>query len=521
MPIQTFEEALLLANMPPEVAAQFREVIIPFTLRPHQILGLQCGLFWDRFGLYHDVRTGKTVVMQLLSIFYAHYGMRSTFLLPPILFDQFQDEMKRITGHQVRVKTIEGEASKKRDLLQSWALDPTSCPEVVVTTSQIFAGPFGKQRKTALPNWSYFAKFSDVLLFDECHLGLQDEESLTFRAIENYIKRSPNKRLVLSSGTPLRTELRSAYPQIRLKTPDAYTSRRHFDHQHVNFTKMSIKFTARSGQLSERTIEKVDSYKDFETLSANFYQKSHRVSKFDVLTFASPNVQVVPVHLTTTHYKLYKQLLSDQLLELGDEVLDFRQPSKLRHFAQRVITSPELAGLDTSSKSLVTDNAVIKMLEAIIGTANVDDGGKLVIFANYNSSVKYLKMRFEKYSPAIIFGGDDSDAEFNRKEVARFKKTNDCNLVIINPQAGGVGLTLGDVCQYAVFAEPVSSPGLFEQAAARILLDGQTAPSTVYLLDVKKTFYSEAVKRLLEKEEEVQEIMQDKKTMLSLLFPTN
>ena len=96
MPEQSFAEVLQLAHLTPESTAPFENVILPFTLRPHQVLGIQCGMYWDRFGLYHDVRTGKTIVMQLLALFYANYRMRSTFLLPPILFDQFVDEYARI-----------------------------------------------------------------------------------------------------------------------------------------------------------------------------------------------------------------------------------------------------------------------------------------------------------------------------------------------------------------------------------------------------------------------------------------
>ena len=514
MPEQSFSEVLQLAHLPSESTTPFNNIILPFTLRPHQVLGVQCGLYWDRFGLYHDVRTGKTIVMQLLALFYANYRMRSTFLLPPILFDQFVDEYARIKGHNLKITLIEGDAKRKIDMLQSFALSPSEAPDIVVTTSQIFSGPFGKKRKeVVMQNWQYFAKFTDCLFFDECHLGLQDEESLTFRAIESYLKYSPTKRLVMSSGTPFRTELKSAYPSIRLKTPELYTSRRHFDAIHVNYVPMVVKFNTPRG-VGERRITKVDSYKEIETLTQNFYQKSHRVSKFDVLKFADPNVQVVPIHLSKPHLKLYKQLVTEQLLEAGEELLDFREQSKLRHFALRIITAPEIAGQDVEIK----ENMVIKGIETIADTANVSDGGKLIVFANYNSSVKYLRDRLSKYTPAVIYGGDDSSSELNRKEVARFKKTTTCNVAIINPQAGGVGLTLGDVCQYAVFAEPVSSPGLFEQAAARILLDGQTAPSSVYIFDVKNTWSSEAVKRLLDKEEEVQDVMRDKKTLLKQLL---
>ena len=128
MPEQSFADVLLQAQLPPESVIPFNDVILPFTLRPHQVLGIQCGLYWDRFGLYHDVRTGKTIVMQLLALFYANYRMKSTFLLPPILFDQFVDEYARIKGHNLKITIIEGSAARKLDLLQSFALTPAEAP---------------------------------------------------------------------------------------------------------------------------------------------------------------------------------------------------------------------------------------------------------------------------------------------------------------------------------------------------------------------------------------------------------
>lgn len=515
MPKQKFSDVLLQAHLTEEAVRPFENIILPFELRPHQVIGLQCGLYWDRFGLYDDVRTGKTIVMQLLALFYAYYGMKSTFLLPPILFDQFVSEFLRIEGHNLSILTLEGDSKKKTDMLHGFALDKSSAPDIIVTTSQIFSGPFGTKRKrTSVLNWQCFAKFSSCLFFDECHLGLQDEESLTFRGIENYLKFSQDKRLVMSSGTPLRTELKSAYPAIRLKTPEIYNSRRHFDSMHVDYASVSVRFRSRSGGAGERRVPKVSGYRNVELLTENFYLKSRRVSKFDVLEFASPNVQVLPVRLSKQHMKLYKQLLTEQLLEVGEELLDFREQSRLRHFAMMLITSPEIAGPGVKVK----ENAVISAIEAIANTANVDDGEKLIVFANYNSSVKYLASRFAKYEPAVVYGGDDSSGEINRREIARFKTTSQCRIAVINPLSGGVGLTLGDVCQYAVFAEPVSSPGIFEQAAARILLAGQTAPSSVYLLDIKNTMASAVVKRLLEKEEEVQNVMRDKTTLLRELL---
>ena len=111
----------------------------------------QANLRWEDpvFGFKRGIAcnvtiTGKTVVMQLLSIFYAHYGMRSTFLLPPILFDQFQDEMKRITREpDFRTKLASLGMSVAEDTPESFAAfekaaaKVSGCMECHVVTGEI------------------------------------------------------------------------------------------------------------------------------------------------------------------------------------------------------------------------------------------------------------------------------------------------------------------------------------------------------------------------------------------------
>ena len=509
---RSFESVLLSCSIPPEEAAKFRDVRLPFELKPHQLRALHCGLAWQRFGLYHEARTGKTIVMQLLAIYFSRYGMKTVFLMPPVLFTQFMNEFLRIEGSGATIEMLDGSAAAKRTKLQSWATGEKPAPDVLLTTKEIFSGPFGKLRKSlVLLNQDYISRVYNCLTWDECHIGLQDETSQIFKSVERFINSNRHNRLILATGTPITSELKAAYSHIRLKTPDAYVSRRHFDNNHVRYDTINIK-AERSASCPDgmRRISVIGGYLNTELLSKNLYALSDRARKLEVLDIKVPNVQVIDIKLTSDHLKFYQQAVRDRLVEIEGEMVDLRQEQTLRQFALRITTSPEFGG------KIVKKNAVIDGIQALLDTSNVKEN-KVLIFANFNNSVTYLRDKFEKYQPAVVYG--KQTPEYNRQEVERFRTDRECRIIIVNPQAGGVGLTLGDVCQTAIFAEPVSSPGLFDQAASRVLLSGQTQPISVYILRILQTASPAAIESMLSRTAEISKVMKDKTTLIDELLP--
>jgi ATP-dependent DNA helicase len=103
-------------------------------------------------------------------------------------------------------------------------------------------------------------------------------------------------------------------------------------------------------------------------------------------------------------------------------------------------------------------------------------------------------------------------------QVRRFRTDPDCRILIANPQAGGVGLTLGDVSQTVVFVEPVSTPGAFDQAASRVILSGQTEPVVVYFFRVNQTLSKRATEVMLGRAAQANEVNMDAKSMLDELL---
>jgi hypothetical protein len=138
-----------------------------------------------------------------------------------------------------------------------------------------------------------------------------------------------------------------------------------------------------------------------------------------------------------------------------------------------------------------------------------------VLFANFVATNEHLAKRFEKYHPALIYGKNSADQ--NGKNGERFKTDPKCRLAVVNPQAGGVGYTFGKVCQTVIFVEPVSSPGIMEQAISRACLLGQTEPVLVYLIRVEKTISPTAIESMMGRIPDIEAVVGTKKSLFESL----
>lgn len=486
----TMEQAVLSAGASPEHAAPFREVIMPYTPRPDQIEAFRKQVQLRTFGLLSEARTGKTVSFSMACIYFAHWGFKSIVLMPPVLFLQFKEFWGSVEGNPASLGTLDQPKAKRDALLGSWLDDPGKAPDVLLMTKEVFKIALADLIRIGYKN----------LVYDEAHMGLQNESSKTYGAVKTFLSKSPKHRLTLSTGTPIPNEVYGAYPLISLVNPGAYAGRGHFNREHVNFC---IQVFGR------RQIRTVAGYHDLEKLHRNLYLNSHRVTKAEVLNLKVPNIQVVPIQLAAAHRSLYRRLMTQRILEHEGSMINAIQFQALRQTALQLITSPQDYGS-------VPTNAVLDAVEEILEDVGAEQREKVVIFANYNRSVETLaeRLSLKKYKPAVVYGPGGNNA----KEAERFKKDRECRVLVANPIAGGVGLTLGGVSSTAIFAEPVSTPGQFDQACSRIMLAGQTEPVVVYLFKVLGTISPRAIDLMLRKGGEVKDVTRDKQTLLDELL---
>jgi SNF2 family DNA or RNA helicase len=490
--------ATILTNFgyKPNVTEQFQDVNFPFELMPHQIDGLLEGLKSSRFGLFNEARTGKTAIMQGLSIFFSRYGGKSIFIMPPALFTQFKQEFDLISNHGLKIHQFTHSPKKRDQLLLKWRNEDS--PDVLIMSLVIF-----KKHSTFLANIGY-----KVLFWDECHMGCGKETNQAFKAVAEFADRTEG-RLILSTGTPIPNNLYDLYPLIKLKSPNAYPSRRHYDAEHVTFTQIRIRTP-----FGERfiAVPDHDRYVKTEKITKNLLSNAVRVTKEEALNLEAPNVQIVPVELSTSHMKLYRKVLKDKLFELDGEMVDARQQQKLRQVALQLVSDPEIA----SEVGKVRENEVFNVIQALLDSVGAYDKEKVVIFANYNNTVEKLLQHFHKYNPATIYGQNGSDV--NRKNLTTFREDGTCRLLIANPVSGGVGIKAGDVSQTVIFAEPVSTPAAFDQAASRVMLKGQTKPVSIYILKVLDTLSPSLIDLMMGKAQTMLDVTLDKKSVFDRLL---
>jgi len=154
-------------------------------------------------------------------------------------------------------------------------------------------------------------------------------------------------------------------------------------------------------------------------------------------------------------------------------------------------------------------------VEALLGSINTDKE-RVVIFANYIRSVEALSRRFHRLHPALVYGPNGPAK--NGLEVERFHQQESCRLLIANPLSGGAGFKLGDVCTTVIFAEPVSTPGAFDQCLSRVMLMGQTEPVICYIVNVRNTISPLATENMLNKVPDINQVMGSKKTLFDALL---
>ena len=486
---------------PEDLVNPFKDVYFPFDLMDHQIEGLFEGLNHPRFGLFNEARTGKTAIMQGLAVFFAHFGVKSIFIMPPALFLQFSEEFNHITGHGLDVQMLVASPKKREEMLIGWGKD-NNAPHILILSIDIF-----RKHSRILQHIGYSSVF-----WDECHMGCGKETNKSYLAVEDFIMTSKNARLVLSTGTPIPNNLFDLYPLIRLKSPNAYPSRRHYDAEHVTFEQIKIR-----GPFGEKLVSVPDhnKYRNIELISKNLMRGAVRRTKEETLDLKAPNVQIVPVKLASSHQSLYRRVMKDKIFELGGEMVDARQQQKLRQVALQLVSDPEVA----SEAGKVKENNVFNTVQALLDSVGAWDKEKVVMFATYNNTVEKLAKRFEKYNPAIIYGQNGS--EENRKNLTKFREDGTCRLLIANPVSGGVGIKAGDVSQTVIFVEPVSTPAAFDQAASRVMLKGQDKPVSIYILQILGTLSPKLIELMLGKAQTMLDVTLDKKSVFDGILGRN
>ena len=517
--------------------------------RPYQVSGLNhLAAYLPRCAIYDSPGTGKSLQLQAFAIWMATLGNKPVCIMPPALVVQFHDSLlltfQGITKH-LKIGMLNGDRPIRQRQIESY--NRSGWPDILLMSYPTFLGRQKAARRSlltakqeeeleALPPeesfairqqlskliidkmleedkkhyWTPTAKITaynlrgealnhlgyNCLIADEAH-KLKTPSSAIHKAVKDFVQpweEDSSNGLVLATGSPIETNIEDAYGLISLLEPKRYNSMRAFDYRHCVLMP-GVRY------------RKVLKYKNLEDLYIALYARGRRVTKKQA--FPDMPVRVVTevaVQLSKQHQTLYRQLVNEQIMEVGDTVIDATQQQRMYQYVQQILVCPE-----RFTDKPIKNNALLDTLDGILDSL---DGRKVLIFSWYQQSIAKLKAHCKAYNPVSINGAVTGTAREKAKNT--FIEDDNCKVLIANPLSGGVGIDgWQKVCSYIIFVEVCPFPGAFEQAVGRLERSGQTETVNVYLLVPTGTISVKLRNDLIRKEGDANQAVRDKKTLLA------
>jgi len=205
--------------------------------------------------------------------------------------------------------------------------------------------------------------------------------------------------------------------------------------------------------------------------------------------------------------QLYQEALNGYVrdLEASDEESfrrNFTSFSARRAALLQICSNPSAvaAGYEGSPAKL---SALDQILEELI----LRREEKVVVWSFYTKSLEAIYQRYQAYNPVRI-DGSVTDTGERREAVTRFQEDDETMLFVGNPAASGAGITLHRA-RYAVYESMSQQAAHYLQSLDRIHRRGQERDVEYLFLLCEDSLEVLEYERLLEKEENAQELLGD------------
>lgn len=449
----------------------------PFPPKPHQADTLNKYGRLDRHGYGWKPGTGKTMgtVMHACYLNSIKATKQWIVLMPPIVLRNWSRFLNKVidnaTGKPVTQTLYAGSPQQRHHL----SLDS----QFILMSYDIFKRDLARLEK-------HFDGRRVGLVADEAH-KIKNMQTDNFKSVKHLFEHRP---ILLATGTPITTP-EDAYTYMKFTNPKAYRNKRHFEQLHV-------------GERDD--YEKVVRWDNLDKLKENFLVNWTMYRSEDVRSDAEP-VTFIPIvyDLAPAHLKLYDQLVEDQILEMEDgRVIDAISASALYNKCQQIVCNWAVFSEDPKKVS-----AGLDLVEEVLDEIGSE---KLMVVANYRMTNATLMERLAPYNPVKVQGGM-TDKQRNAS-VDQFINDPTCRVLVIQPEAGGVGLDgLQHVCSEGVFLECPTIPRQFEQAYARLAREGQKKQVNWRIAVANRTIQVRLHKNLLEKDATVTKVTGGTKTL--------
>lgn len=167
-----------------------------------------------------------------------------------------------------------------------------------------------------------------------------------------------------------------------------------------------------------------------------------------------------------------------------------------------------LAGLDSLPMSSARRELALAKIPFSLSYIRdtVEQVGKVVVFAHHRDVIQSLQSGLSDLGAVVCYGG--MDANEKQRSIDSFVNSPSSQVFIANTTSGGTGVDgLQGVCNYAIFIELDWSPGIMDQAVARLRRIGQQNTVFVHYLSAPGTM-----------DEDMEQLLRHKRDVISRLI---
>lgn len=167
-----------------------------------------------------------------------------------------------------------------------------------------------------------------------------------------------------------------------------------------------------------------------------------------------------------------------------------------------------LAGLDSLPMSSARRELALAKIPFSLSYIRdtVEQVGKVVVFAHHRDVIQSLESGLSDLGAVVCYGG--MDANQKQRSIDSFVNSPSTQVFIAQTVAGGTGVDgLQGVCNYAIFIELDWSPGIMDQAVARLRRIGQQNTVFVHYLSAPGTM-----------DEDMEQLLRHKRDVISRLI---
>lgn len=436
---------------------------VPFPWQWEDVLDAQP---YDRYALFVPVGGGKTSMATLIAMGWGDPHV--LVLLPPILINSWVKWLNSLEGSGGAL-AFRGSPEKRHAL-------PIENYKWLIMSTDIFKRDFELL-------YDYFFGLEVTIIYDEAH-GLKNASSGNFKKVQKF---ASGRKLLLATGTELNSP-GDAYGYIKLKNPDIYRSKAHFDNLHVSELDFFNKPTKWTGH---------------DVITENLYKQATKRTKEQIHAHL-PKANYIPIEydLEPAHLKLYTKLADEMLLTLpnGGKVDATTGGALYSALQQLIINWDHFAGTPGLRP------AVFDVIDQTLAETSHGQPGasKLIIWTWFvrstEATVKYCDSLFPGQVVAAYSKANSV------KSVERFMDDPKTTILVAQPGSAGMGLNPQHVCWEMLFLEAMTRSIQFRQAAGRIDREGQKYNPNIRLAMAADTLQVSMFRSLLANDAEVMRI---------------